>query len=112
MTPNTFCCSANLADRCNGSAKTEAAQACGLLRRNRCTGNHDAKVFSHACGRNQMLQLERNFRTLLRQSAFLEGVRELICFADAQQELRLGQEGLDPHSITLGSNLQGAEIDV
>ena len=45
------------------------------------------KTFSHPRGRDQMLELERNLRALLWQTAFFEGVGELICLADSHQKL-------------------------
>jgi hypothetical protein len=46
-------------------------------------GYKNLKIFAHAGGGNQMFELERDFRALLRQAAFLKGVRKLSGLTDA-----------------------------
>ena len=51
------------------------------------------KRFSHALGRDEVLELERDLGALLGKLAILECVGKLRFFADADQELRLGEQG-------------------
>ena len=59
-----------------------------------------------------MLELQGDFGTLLRQTAFFEGVGELILLADAHQELRLREQRLNLHSLQFRSASQGGEVHV
>ena len=45
-----------------------------------------------------MLELQGNFRQLLREAAIFEGVGKLSFLADAHQELRLRAETFTAHS--------------
>jgi hypothetical protein len=57
------------------------------------------KALPHAGGRDQMFELECNFRALLRQPAIFKRVRKFIGLANAQQELRLGDQPPSPHAL-------------
>jgi len=70
------------------------------------------KIFTHASGRDQMLELQRDFRTLLRQAAFFEGVGKLVGFANAHQELRLRNKPVRLHTILFGGSGERSEIYV
>jgi hypothetical protein len=60
------------------------------------------EAFSHSGGRDEVFELKRNLGSFLQQSAFFEGIGELIVLPDSQQKLRLRQQGLDLHAAPLG----------
>src|ERR1700752_3961841 len=59
-----------------------------------------------------MPQLESYLGAFLRQLAILEGIRELRLFADAEQELGLGEQRDVVHSGLGGAAAQRREVDV
>src|SRR5260370_30200967 len=67
-------------------AETQAGQ-CRELPLESLTGNKNLKTLAHARGRDQVLELQGDFRAFLRQAALFEGLSELVGFADAHQEL-------------------------
>ena len=75
-------------------------------------GNQHLKILSHADRGDQMFELKRNFRALLRDAAVFEGVGELIFLANAHQKLRLREQLLDPHAGLLAGSGERGEIDV
>ena len=62
-------------------------------------GNQDIKAFAHACWRDQMFELQRDFGAFLGQAAFFEGIGKLVGFADAHQELGLRDQLVCPHPV-------------
>src|SRR2546430_15804489 len=68
------------------------------------------KVFSHTGRGDKVLELKRNLGPLLRQAAFLEGIRELILLANSQQELRLCQKRSRMHSLFFRSGCEYGEV--
>jgi len=70
------------------------------------------KTFSHACGRDQVLQLQSYLGAFLWQSAFLEGIGELIVLADSHQKLRLREQRLRAHSMFFGCGRKCSEVHV
>ncbi len=63
-------------------------------------------------GRDQVFELERHFRSLLRDAAVFEGVGKLIPFANAHQELRLREQFFTLHAGLLAGSGERGEIDV
>ena len=59
-----------------------------------------------------MLELKRNFGALLREPAIFERVGKLVCFADAHQELGLGEQALDLQAGLRSRGGEGSEVDV
>src|SRR2546426_8571467 len=50
-------------------------------------GDQHVKAFAHTCRGDQMLELQRDFGSLLRKTAVFKGIGELILFTDSHQEL-------------------------
>ena len=65
-----------------GFPKTEPAQTGNSLRVHAFASDQHLKRFSHTGGRDQMFELQRNFRPLLGLAAFFERVGKLIALAD------------------------------
>ena len=59
-----------------------------------------------------MLQLQRNLRALLRQTAIFKRIRKLVRLSDAQQKLRLRDEFLREHPLLFRRSRKRREIYV
>lgn len=82
-------------------SELQAAQGRDLFSLYGAAGYEHLEGVSHADGRDEMLELEGDFSTLLRESAFLEGIRKLRALADSHQKLRLRDQLLRVHACLL-----------
>src|SRR5271157_3566311 len=92
--------------------KAQPAESAYFVRMHASTGNQHLKILFHAHGRHQMFQLQRHFRPFLRNAAVFEGIGKLIPFANAEQKLRLGEEGLTARTNFFTGGCESSEIDV
>src|SRR5258706_15321093 len=93
-------------------AESQAAQPRNLLPLHTFRHYQHVKTLAHAGGRDEMLELQRNLRALLRRSGVAERVGKLVRFADAEQELRLRQQRLRLHAGGAAEFGGGGEVDV
>src|SRR5437879_7749092 len=70
------------------------------------------KTFAHTRWGDQMLELQRDFGALLRQTAIFKGITKLILLTDSHQKLRLRKQWLNLHAVLFGSRRQRGEIYV
>src|SRR5207253_9886642 len=70
------------------------------------------KAFAHTRRGDQMLELQRDFGALLRQTAIFKGITKLILLTDSHQKLRLRKQWLNLHAVLFGSRGQRREIYV
>src|SRR6266576_505330 len=70
------------------------------------------KTFAHTRWGDQMLELQRDFGALLRQTAIFKGITKLILLTDSHQKLRLRKQWLNLHAVLFGSRGQRREIYV
>ena len=59
-----------------------------------------------------MLELQRNFRSLLRKHAILKGIDKLRLFSDADEEVRLRNQPQRVQSALYTQSPQRSEIDM
>jgi hypothetical protein len=70
------------------------------------------KAFAHAGGGDQVLELQRDFRSFLRQAAFFKSISKLISFANAHQELGLSDKFVGLHAVFLSGGGERGEVYV
>src|SRR5579872_3767134 len=70
------------------------------------------KALAHPRRRNQMLELQRDLRALLRQTAICKRVRKLVRFSNAQQKLRLRDEPLREHAFFFRRSRKRREVHI
>src|SRR5579859_7489954 len=80
------CATISIYEKTNARAPLTALHRCAEIQTchssrplcfNPFAGDHDVKTFSHPGGSDQMFELQSDFRALLRQTAFLKGIRKL-----------------------------------
>ena len=59
-----------------------------------------------------MLELQGDLRSLLRESAFFEGIGKLVGFPDAHQKLGLRDQFVSVHAVLFGSGSECREVNI